>query len=102
MNNKIELRDVSFVYGKKTPFETTALSGINLNISSGSVTGLIGHTGSGKSTLVRLLNGLEKPSGGNVLIDGIDIWKNPKEIGKVRFRVGLVMQYPEYQLLKKP
>lgn len=101
MDYKIELKDVSYVYGARTPFEIAALNGINLNISSGSVTGIIGHTGSGKSTLVRLLNGLERPSGGQVLIDGKDIWDKPREIGKIRFRVGLVMQYPEYQLFEE-
>ena len=65
------------------------------------ITGIIGHTGSGKSTLVRLFNGLEKPESGRVLLDGTDIWEKPREIGKVRFRVGLVMQYPEYQLFEE-
>ena len=101
MNKKIELRDVSYVYGERTPFEITALKNVNLNIEAGSVTGIIGHTGSGKSTLVRLFNGLEKPASGKVLLDGTDIWEKPKEIGKVRFRVGLVMQYPEYQLFEE-
>lgn len=101
MNKKIELRDVSYVYGERTPFEITALKNVNLNIEAGSVTGIIGHTGSGKSTLVRLFNGLEKPASGKVLLDGVDIWQKSKEIGKVRFRVGLVMQYPEYQLFEE-
>jgi len=64
------------------------------------VTGIIGHTGSGKSTLVQMFNGLVKPSSGRILLDGEDIWAKPKEIGKVRYRVGLVMQYPEYQLFE--
>jgi energy-coupling factor transport system ATP-binding protein len=101
MNKKIELIDVSYVYGERTPFEITALKNVNLNIEAGSVTGIIGHTGSGKSTLVRLLNGLERPASGKVLLDGVDIWEKPKEIGKVRYRVGLVMQYPEYQLFEE-
>ena len=101
MNKKIELQSVSYVYGERTPFEITALKNVNLNIEAGSVTGIIGHTGSGKSTLVRLLNGLERPASGKVLLDGVDIWEKPKEIGKVRFRVGLVMQYPEYQLFEE-
>lgn len=101
MNCKLELRDVSYVYGAKTPFEAQALNGINLKIIEGSITGIIGHTGSGKSTLVRLFNGLESPSSGMVLLDGINIWDKPKEIGKIRFRVGLVMQYPEYQLFEE-
>lgn len=101
MKYKLELKDVSYVYGAKTPFEAHALNNINLAIEEGSVTGIIGHTGSGKSTLVRLLNGLERPSSGIVLLDGKDIWALPKEIGKIRFRVGLVMQYPEYQLFEE-
>jgi energy-coupling factor transport system ATP-binding protein len=101
MNKKIELQSVSYVYGERTPFEITALKNVNLNIEAGSVTGIIGHTGSGKSTLVRLLNGLERPASGKVLLDGVDIWEKPKEIGKVRYRVGLVMQYPEYQLFEE-
>ena len=101
MNKKIELRNVSYVYGERTPFEIAALKNINLNIEKGSVTGIIGHTGSGKSTLVRLFNGLERPASGEVLLNGVDIWKDPKQIGKVRFRVGLVMQYPEYQLFEE-
>ena len=101
MNHKLELRDVSYVYGGGTPFEVHALNSINLTIESGSITGIIGHTGSGKSTLVRLFNGLERPTSGTVLLDGADIWTEPKNIGKIRFRVGLVMQYPEYQLFEE-
>lgn len=101
MNQKLELRDVSYVYGGGTPFEAHALKNINLTIESGKITGIIGHTGSGKSTLVRLFNGLERPTSGEVLLDGENIWKDPKSIGKVRFRVGLVMQYPEYQLFEE-
>ncbi len=94
----LELRGVSYVYGEGTPFEKIALDGIDLSFETGVVTGLIGHTGSGKSTLVQLLNGLLRPKSGTVLLDGKDIWEKPKEIGKIRHRVGLVMQYPEYQL----
>ena len=96
--NKIEIKDVSFLYSKGTPFEMVALDKVNVSFEKGKITGLIGHTGSGKSTLVNLLNGLNKPTSGQVLLDGVDIWEKPKEIGKVRYRVGLVMQYPEYQL----
>lgn len=96
--NKLELRDVSYVYGKGTPFVKTALDHVSVSFEEGKITGLIGHTGSGKSTLVNLLNGLYRPTEGQVLLDGEDIWKNPREINKIRFRVGLVMQYPEYQL----
>ena len=101
MAAKIELKHVTYAYGRGTPFEVVALDNVDLEIHPGLVTGIIGHTGSGKSTLVRLFNGLEKPESGNVLLDGKDIWENPKEIGKVRFRVGLVMQYPEYQLFEE-
>ena len=96
--NKIEIKNVSFVYSKGTPFERVALDNVNVSFEKGKITGLIGHTGSGKSTLVNLLNGLYKPTSGEVLLDGVNIWAKPKEIGKIRFRVGLVMQYPEYQL----
>lgn len=96
--NKIQLENVSYRYGAGTPFERLALDAITLGFEEGKITGLIGHTGSGKSTLVNLLNGLYRPAEGRVLLDGRDIWENPKEIAKVRFRVGLVMQYPEYQL----
>ena len=101
MNHKIELIGVNYVYSAGSPFEAVALDNINLKIESGKITGIIGHTGSGKSTMVRLFNGLERPSSGKILLDGSDIWENPKNIGKVRFRVGLVMQYPEYQLFEE-
>ena len=99
--NKIELVDVSYLYGKGTPFEMVALDNVSVNFEKGKITGLIGHTGSGKSTLVNLLNGLYRPASGKVLLDGQDIWEKPKQISKVRFRVGLVMQYPEYQLFEE-
>lgn len=94
----IELVDVGFVYGKKTPYEINALNNISLKIEEGCITGIIGHTGSGKSTLVQMFNGLIKPDSGKVLVNGKDIWEKPKEISKVRYTVGMVMQYPEYQL----
>ena len=96
--NKIEIKDVSYLYSKGTPFEKVALDKINVSFEKGKITGLIGHTGSGKSTLVNLLNGLYRPISGQVLLDGVDIWEKPKQISKIRYRVGLVMQYPEYQL----
>lgn len=96
--NKIEVQNVSFLYGKGTPFEKRALDDVSVSFEAGKITGLIGHTGSGKSTLVNLLNGLYKPAEGKVLLDGVDIWEKPSEISKIRYRVGLVMQYPEYQL----
>ncbi|MEE0969521.1 MAG: energy-coupling factor transporter ATPase [Clostridia bacterium] len=98
---EIKLENISYVYSEGTPFEISALNNINAVIKSGIVTGIIGHTGSGKSTLVQMLNGLIKPLSGKILIDGEDIWEKPKEIGNVRFRVGLVMQYPEYQLFEE-
>lgn len=94
----LELSDVCYTYDPGTPMAHEALSHINLKIEKGSMTGLIGHTGCGKSTLLRMLNGLTKPDSGKILLDGRDIWEDPKKISDVRFRVGLVMQYPEYQL----
>ncbi len=94
----LEIENVSYKYGVGTPFEMLALDSVNVKFERGKITGLIGHTGSGKSTLVQLLNGLYRPDSGKILLDGRDIWEKPKEISKIRFRVGLVMQYPEYQL----
>lgn len=101
MNDILKLDKVSFVYSKGTPFQLTALDDVSLSFEKGKITGLIGHTGSGKSTLVNLLNGLYKPTEGRVYLDGVDIWEKPKEISSVRYRVGLVMQYPEYQLFEE-
>ncbi|MBQ7326471.1 MAG: energy-coupling factor transporter ATPase [Clostridia bacterium] len=98
MNDILRIENLSYVYGKGTPFEKVALDNVSVSFEKGKITGLIGHTGSGKSTLVNLLNGLLKPTSGKIYLDGKDIWENPKEISKIRFRVGLVMQYPEYQL----
>ena len=95
---KLEVKNVSFLYGKGTPFQKKALDNVSVGFEKGKITGLIGHTGSGKSTLVNLLNGLYKPESGEILLDGVNIWQKPSEISKIRFRVGLVMQYPEYQL----
>lgn len=97
----LRLENVTYTYGKGTPFEVKALDDVTLTVREGSVTGIIGHTGSGKSTMVQLFNGLERPSLGRVLLDGVDIWENKKKIRDVRFRVGLVMQYPEYQLFEE-
>ena len=94
----LELSDVCYTYDPGTPMAHEALSHIDLKIEKGSMTGLIGHTGCGKSTLLRMLNGLTKPDSGKILLGGKDIWEDPKKIAAVRFRVGLVMQYPEYQL----
>ena len=98
MSYILELKNISYEYGRGTPFRKLALDNVSVGFEKGSVTGLIGHTGSGKSTLVQMLNGLLKPDSGSVLLDGRDIWEKPKEISGVRYRVGLVMQYPEYQL----
>ncbi len=97
----LRLEHITYRYSAGTPFEAKALDDVTLDIRRGRITGLIGHTGSGKSTLVQLLNGLSRPEAGRVLLDGQDIWQEPKQIGKVRFRVGLVMQYPEYQLFEE-
>ncbi len=96
--NAIELKNVTFTYSKHIPGAVPALNDVSIEVESGGITGLIGHTGSGKSTLVQMLNGLLKPDSGTVLLDGIDIWAEPKKIREVRFKAGLVMQYPEYQL----
>ena len=101
MHSKMEIKGVSYIYSKGTPFEKLALDNVNINFEAGKITGLIGHTGSGKSTLVNLLNGLYKPMSGEILLDGKNIWDKPSEIAKIRFKVGLVMQYPEYQLFDK-
>ena len=98
---EIRLAGVSYYHGKGPPYEIKALDSIDLTIRSGIVTGIIGHTGSGKSTLVELFNGILKPTEGTVYLDGEDIWAKPKEIRRVRFRVGLVMQYPEAQLFEE-
>ncbi|MBQ2766047.1 MAG: energy-coupling factor transporter ATPase [Clostridia bacterium] len=94
----LELSDVCYTYDKGTPMAHEALVDINLKIEKGLMTGIIGHTGCGKSTMLRMFNGLLKPDSGKVVLDGQDIWAKPKEISQVRFKVGLVMQYPEYQL----
>ena len=96
----IELKNLTFSYNKNTPSAVCALDHVSLTIDGAAdgITGLIGHTGSGKSTLVQILNGLLKPDEGQVILDGTDIWAEPKKIRDVRFKAGLVMQYPEYQL----
>ncbi len=95
---QIELKNVSFVYGAGEPYEIRALDNVSLTLGGSAMTGIMGHTGSGKSTLVQLLNGILKPTEGQILLDGADIWAEPKKIRDVRFKVGVVMQYPEYQL----
>ena len=97
----LSVKDVSFVYSQKTPFQHTAVENVSFDVNQGDFIGIIGHTGSGKSTLVQMLNGLLKPTSGSITLDGINIWDKPKEIRKIRFRVGLVFQYPEYQLFEE-
>lgn len=93
-----EFKNVSYVYSKDTPFEKAAVNDVNIQFEQGKITGIIGHTGSGKSTLSQLLNGLLKVSSGEVYVNDKNIWSEPKKIREVRFKVGLVFQYPEYQL----
>ena len=97
----IRLENVSHVYGRKTPNEHLALKNINLEIKEGEFVGIIGHTGSGKSTLVQLLNGLLQPTDGTVYVDGTDLSCKSKEAVAARRRVGMVFQYPEYQLFEE-
>lgn len=97
----LRTENLSLVYGKGTPFEKKAVNNVNIDINEGEVVGIIGHTGSGKSSLVQMLNGLFKPSEGTVYFKGQDIFKNPKELRKFRFDIGLVFQYPENQLFEE-
>ena len=98
---EIELKNVSYIYSPDTPFKKTALDNVSLKIHGGVITGLMGHTGSGKSTLVQLLNGLNRPTSGQVLVGGEDVWADPKKVSRFAFKVGLVFQYPEYQLFEE-
>ena len=98
--NVIETKNLTYTYGAGTPFSKTAIEYVNIAIKKGEFIGLIGHTGSGKSTLIQQLNGLLRPTSGTVLLNGKDIWEKKKEIRKVRFQVGMVFQYPEYQLFE--
>lgn len=97
----IRTEHLTYLYSRGTPFEKTAIEDINLEIEEGELVGVIGHTGSGKSTLIQHLNGLLKPESGKVLIDGTDIWESKETLQKTRFKVGLVFQYPEYQLFEE-
>ncbi len=97
----IELKNLTYTYGEGTPFCKTAVDHVSLTIGEGEFVGVIGHTGSGKSTLIQTLNGLLKPTSGQVLLNGRDIWEDPKKIRQVRFQVGMVFQYPEHQLFEE-
>ncbi len=98
---EITLKNVSYLYGADTPFAKIALNHIDLTFTPGQITGLIGHTGSGKSTLAQILNGILNPTEGQVLLDGEEIFSDAKKKRETRFRVGLVFQYPEYQLFEE-
>ena len=97
----LEIKNLSHIYSAGTPFEHIALDDVSFSVNKGEFIGIIGHTGTGKSTLIQHLNGLLKPTSGQVLLDGIDIWSNKKYTREARFRVGLVFQYPEYQLFEE-
>ena len=97
----LQVKDLSYVYSAGTPFEHKALDNVNFTLNRGEFVGIIGHTGSGKSTLMQQLNGLLKPTSGQVLLGGVDIWSDKQFTRQARFRVGLVLQYPEYQLFEE-
>ena len=97
----LQVENLSHIYSIGTPFEHVALDKMNFSVERGEFIGVIGHTGSGKSTLMQHLNGLLKPTSGRVLLDGVDIWSDKKLTRQARFRVGLVFQYPEYQLFEE-
>lgn len=97
----IDIKNLNYIYNPGTPFEKKALDNINLQINEGDFIGLIGHTGSGKSTLVQHLNGLMKPSSGRIIVDGIDLTNKDSSLREIRQRVGLVFQYPEHQLFEE-
>ena len=97
----IETKDLTYTYGIGTPFCRTAVDPVNIRVEKGEFLGLIGHTGSGKSTLIQQFNGLLRPTSGTVLLNGKDIWAEPKKIRSVRFQVGMVFQYPEHQLFEE-
>ena len=101
MNPILQVEDLTYVYSIGTPFEHKALDKVNFTLNRGEFVGIIGHTGSGKSTLMQQLNGLLKPTSGRVLLEGQDIWSDKKLTRQARFRVGLVFQYPEYQLFEE-
>ena len=97
----LQIQNLTHTYSAGTPFQRSAVEDVSFSVSPGEFLGVIGHTGSGKSTLIQHLNGLLKPTSGRVLLEGKDIWAEPKKIRDVRFRVGLVFQYPEHQLFEE-
>lgn len=97
----IKTENLTYTYSIGTPFEKTAVDNVNLDIEEGALVGIIGHTGSGKSTLIQHFNGLVKPTSGKIYIDGEDIWSKDVKIRDIRFKVGLVFQYPEYQIFEE-
>lgn len=97
----LQIEHLTHTYSAGTPFQRSAVDDMNLSMMDGEFLGIIGHTGSGKSTLIQHLNGLLKPTSGRILLQGRDIWADPKKIRDVRFQVGLVFQYPEYQLFEE-
>ncbi len=97
----IRTEDLTYVYGEGTPFRKVAVDGVNIDIDEGEIVGIIGHTGSGKSTLIQHFNGLLKPTSGKVFIDGEELFADKSRLKEIRFKVGLVFQYPEYQLFEE-
>ena len=97
----LQVKNLTYIYSIGTPFEHKALDNVSFSLNPGEFVGIIGHTGSGKSTLMQHLNGLLKPTSGEVLLGGQDIWSDKKLTRQARFRVGLVFQYPEYQLFEE-
>ena len=97
----IEVKNLSYTYAKKSVISKAAIKNISFSANAGEIIGVIGRTGSGKSTLMQMLNGLLKPDSGEILYEGVNIWDKPKEIYKFRYNIGLVFQYPEYQLFEE-
>ena len=97
----LQIENLTHTYSEGTPFQRSAVEGLSMTVGAGEFLGIIGHTGSGKSTLIQHLNGLLQPTSGRILLAGKDIWAEPKKIREVRCAVGLVFQYPEYQLFEE-